>query len=67
MKRVLDEFDRPIEGMYKDALGNVILKDDKAFNKYKTEIQKTEEVIELRNKVALLQNQMNAILEKLNG
>lgn len=58
MKQVLGDFDRPIEGLFRDNNGTLVVIDDKKLNKYKEQrsivINKDKRIDELEEKLNFL-------------
>lgn len=58
---------RPIRGVFRDKNGALVVDDKKSLIKYNIEQKKSEEFIELKNRLEYMETLINKLLEKNNG
>lgn len=67
MKKILDENGKEIPGIFKDRLGSIVINDDRAYKKYLAELNKVDEIRNLKEEILQLKKQMKTVLEHMNG
>ena len=64
MLRVKDEFGNIVPGLFKDGLGNIIVKNDSEYNKYIHAKQQHEIINNLTKEVEELKNIISSFIDK---
>lgn len=67
MKKVIDANGNHISGVFRDSNGALVVDDKKSLIKYNIEQKKSEEFIELKNRLEYMETLINKLLEKNNG